>query len=108
MNTNTNLTRFSLAGLFAIVALEIASPASAGIHSDGHGGAVCKGPGSCLVLELDCKGTYTDATDPNGTVYGECDEVAQSRPGQNPGFKVNIKNKRTTVRKPHRVRRYQR
>jgi hypothetical protein len=51
--------------------------ASAGTHPDGNGGAVCKGAGSCLVLQLDCKGTYTDATDKNGTVYGKCSQVAK-------------------------------
>jgi hypothetical protein len=29
------------------------------------------------VLQLDCKGTYTDATDKNGTVYGKCSQVAK-------------------------------
>jgi hypothetical protein len=48
-----------------------------GTHPDGNGGAVCKGFGHCLVLELDCKGTYTDATDSNGTVYGKCSQVAK-------------------------------
>lgn len=51
--------------------------ASAGTHPDGNGGAVCKGSGSCLVLQLDCRGTYTDATDKNGTVYGKCSQVAK-------------------------------
>ena len=52
--------------------------ASAGVLPDGNGGAVCKGHGSCLVLQLDCKGTYTDATDKNGTVYGKCSQVAKA------------------------------
>ncbi len=60
-----------------IVATALTGKASAGTHSDGQGGAVCKGAGSCLVLELDCKGTYTDATDKNGTVYGKCSQVAK-------------------------------
>jgi hypothetical protein len=54
------------------------SASADGTHSDGHGGAVCKGVGHCLVLELDCKGTYTDATDSNGTVYGKCSQVAKA------------------------------
>jgi hypothetical protein len=67
----------SLTVLFAVTAIGSALPgaASAGTNPDGHGGAVCKGFGSCLVLELDCKGTYTDATQPDGTVYGKCDQV---------------------------------
>ncbi len=90
MNTRTNLSRLSLATLFGVVALGLtsfASTANAGTHSTGNGGAVCKGIGSCLVLELDCKGTYTDATDPNGTVYGHCTQTAQVKPG----FKNKVK-----------------
>ena len=60
-----------------IVATALTGKASAGTHPDGNGGAVCKGAGSCLVLQLDCKGTYTDATDKNGTVYGKCSQVAK-------------------------------
>lgn len=52
----------------------------AGTHPTGDGGAVCKGHGSCLVLQLDCKGTYTDATDKNGTVYGKCSQVMKVDP----------------------------
>jgi hypothetical protein len=60
-----------------IAANMLVGNASAGTHPDGNGGAVCKGAGSCLVLQLDCKGTYTDATDKNGTVYGKCSQVAK-------------------------------
>jgi len=60
-----------------IAANMLAGNASAGTHPDGNGGAVCKGAGSCLVLQLDCKGTYTDATDKNGIVYGKCSQVAK-------------------------------
>jgi hypothetical protein len=90
MNTKTNLSRLSLAALFGIAAFGVvssASIASAGTHSTGNGGAVCKGAGSCLVLELDCKGTYTHATDSNGTVYGHCTQTAQVKPG----FKTTVK-----------------
>lgn len=90
MNASINLPRLSLAALFGITALGIASVstgASAGTHPTGNGGAVCKGIGSCLVLELDCKGTYTDATDPNGTVYGHCTQTMQIKPG----FKNKVK-----------------
>ncbi len=99
MNTKTNLTRLSLATLFALAAFGVASTASAGTHSTGNGGAVCKGIGSCLVLELDCKGTYTDATDPNGTVYGHCTQTAQVKPG----FKA-----KTKATNPSRTRKYKR
>jgi hypothetical protein len=75
----------ALSHLVAAFALALlggsAYPGSAsadGTHPDGHGGAVCKGFGRCLVLELDCKGTYTDATDSNGTVYGKCSQVAKA------------------------------
>ncbi len=90
MNATIRLSRLSLATLFGIAALGIVSvstTANAGTHSTGNGGAVCKGAGSCLVLELDCKGTYTDATDPNGTVYGHCTQTAQVKPG----FKTKVK-----------------
>jgi hypothetical protein len=32
------------------------------------------------VLQLDCKGTYTDATDKNCTVYGKCSQVMKVDP----------------------------
>ena len=32
------------------------------------------------MLQLDCKGTYTDATDKNGTVYGKCSQVMKIDP----------------------------
>ncbi|EKF20736.1 hypothetical protein [Nitratireductor pacificus] len=72
-------------GLFTALVIVggLALPGSAsanGTLPDGHGGAVCKGAGPCLVLELDCKGTYTDATDSNGTVYGKCSQVAKIAP----------------------------
>lgn len=74
----------SLAAFFAAAAIGTAalpgSAAADGTHPDGNGGAVCKGIGHCLVLELDCKGTYTDATQPDGTVYGKCSKTAQVAP----------------------------
>ncbi|WP_301555156.1 hypothetical protein [Mesorhizobium ventifaucium] len=33
-----------------------------------------------MVLQLDCKGTYSDATDSNGTVYVKCSQTAQVSP----------------------------
>lgn len=82
MTTKSPFTRLALAAIVAVSAIG-AIPASAladGTHPDGHGGAVCKGIGHCLVLELDCKGTYTDATQPDGTVYGKCSKTAQIAP----------------------------
>jgi hypothetical protein len=70
--------KYIVAGYVALIAVNMfAGNASAGTLPDGNGGAVCKGAGSCLVLQLDCKGTYTDATDKNGTVYGKCSQVAK-------------------------------
>lgn len=80
----TKLTIASLS-LIATLGLFAGGSASAATLPDGNGGAVCKGIGSCLVLELDCKGTYTDATQPDGTVYGKCTKV-QAR---TKGFKAN-------------------
>lgn len=70
--------KYIAAGYAALIlATALTGKAQAGILPDGQGGAVCKGEGSCLVLQLDCKGTYTDATDKNGTVYGKCSQVAK-------------------------------
>ncbi|BCH17299.1 MULTISPECIES: hypothetical protein [unclassified Mesorhizobium] len=78
-----NLKHLSLAAAIVVSAFgSISVPNSAfanGTHPSG-GGAVCKGAGHCLVLQLDCKGTYTDATDSNGTVYGKCSQTAQVSP----------------------------
>ena len=79
----TTLKNLSISVLFALTAIgsvSFAGTASAGTNPDGNGGAVCKGFGSCLVLQLDCKGTYTDATQPDGTVYGKCSKTAQIAP----------------------------
>jgi len=79
----TNFKRISLAAAIVVSAfgsVSVPSSAFAGTHPTGDGGAVCKGHGSCLVLELDCKGTYTDATDKNGTVYGKCSQVMKVDP----------------------------
>lgn len=79
----TPLKNLSISVLFALTAIGSASfagTAYAGTNPDGNGGAVCKGFGSCLVLQLDCKGTYTDATQPDGTVYGKCSKTAQIAP----------------------------
>ncbi len=87
-----SLNRFALASVVAVVASGagmFSGTAFAGTHSDGHGGAVCKGIGSCLVLELDCKGTYTDATQPDGTVYGKCSQTAQIKPGRTGKLRAN-------------------
>ncbi|MER8650646.1 hypothetical protein [Mesorhizobium sp. M0586] len=80
----TNSKRITLAAALIVSAFGSASvPTSAfanGTHPTGDGGAVCKGSGHCLVLSIECKGTYTDATDKNGTVYGKCSQTAQVSP----------------------------
>ena len=77
----TNVKRITLAAALVVSAFgSVSAPAFAGTHPTGYGGAVCKGSGSCLVLQLDCKGTYTDATDKDGTVYGKCSQTAQVSP----------------------------
>lgn len=70
------LTTLATAGI-----MFAAGQASAAIHKDGHGGAVCKGETSCLFLSIDCKGTYIDATQPDGTVYGKCTKVSTRTQG---------------------------
>lgn len=68
MTDISNFKRLSLAAAIVVSAFgSISVPSSAfanGTHPTGDGGAVCKGAGHCLVLQLDCKGTYTDAIDP--------------------------------------------
>jgi len=83
MTNISNFKRLSLAAIVAISAIgsiSVSGPAFAnGTHPSG-GGAVCKGSGHCLVLQLDCKGKYIDATDSNGTVYGKCTQTNQVAP----------------------------
>lgn len=99
MTTNTTILRASLGAVFGLIALGTVSAANAGINPDGNGGAVCKDPGACLVLELDCKGTYTDATQPDGTVYGHCTETARVKPDNNKKFKsIQPQRKRKSKR----------
>jgi hypothetical protein len=56
-----------------------ATLANAAILPDGNGGALCKNtkrqPGSCTLLSIECKGEYTEYTDPQGTTYGKCTKV---------------------------------
>ncbi|TIL64560.1 hypothetical protein [Mesorhizobium sp.] len=84
MTNISNLKRLSIAAAIVVSAFgSISLPGSAfanGTHHPSGGGAVCKGAGHCLVLQLDCKGTYTDATDSNGTVHGKCSQTAQVSP----------------------------
>ncbi|BCH02697.1 hypothetical protein EFV37_25550 [Mesorhizobium loti] len=84
MTNISSFKRLSLAAAIAISAIgsmSMTNPAFAnGTHPTGDGGAVCKGAGHCLVLSIECKGTYTDATDKNGTVYGKCSQTAQVSP----------------------------
>lgn len=80
----TNFKHLSLAAIFAVSAIgSIAAPSAAfagGTHSDGNGGAVCKGSGACLLLSAECKGKYIDATQSDGTVYGKCTQVMKVDP----------------------------
>lgn len=59
-----------VAGYAALIGANLlVGDASAAILPDGNGGAVCKGgDGSCLLLQLDCKGACTDAAEKNGAV----------------------------------------
>lgn len=52
----TNFKHISLAAALVVSAFgSVSAPAFAGTHPTGDGGAVCKGSGSCLVLQLDCR-----------------------------------------------------
>jgi hypothetical protein len=91
MTKFADFKRISLAAAIVVPALgsvSVPSSAFAGTHPTGDGGAVCTGHGSCLVLQLDCKGTYTDATDKNGTVYGKCSQVMKV----DPKSRINLAN----------------
>ncbi|CCV13230.1 hypothetical protein [Mesorhizobium sp. STM 4661] len=83
MTNISNFKRLSFAAAIVVSAFgSVSMPNAAfanGTHPSG-GGAVCKGSGPCLVLQLDCKGTYTDATDKNGTVYGKCSQLMKVDP----------------------------
>jgi len=60
-----SLRRLVLSTIVAIVAsgsAPLSGKSIAGTLPDGRGGAVCKGSRSCLLLSIECKGTYTDAT----------------------------------------------
>jgi hypothetical protein len=83
MTNISNFKRLSLAAAIVVSAFgSISVPSSA--FADGTipsgGGAVCKGHGPCMVLQLDCKGKYIDGTDSNGTVYGKCTQTSQIGP----------------------------
>ena len=68
----TNFKRITLAAALVVSAFgSVSAPASAGILPS-NDGPVCKGHGPCMVLQLNCKGTYVDGTDSSGTVYGKC------------------------------------
>ncbi|MBZ9990092.1 hypothetical protein LB572_23610 [Mesorhizobium sp. BH1-1-5] len=68
----TNFKRITLAAALVVSAFgSVSAPASAGILPS-NDGAVCKGHGACVVLQLNCKGKYVDGTDSSGTVYGKC------------------------------------
>ncbi|RUT94091.1 hypothetical protein EOD23_34105 [Mesorhizobium sp. USDA-HM6] len=68
----TNFKRIALAAALVVSAFgSVSGPAFAGILPS-NDGAVCKGQGPCSQLKANCKGTYVDATDSSGTVYGKC------------------------------------
>jgi hypothetical protein len=79
----TNFKRIMLAAAFVVSAFGSASFSTSvfanGTHPSG-GGAVCKGFGPCTQLKLECKGTYTNGTDSNGTVYGKCSQLIKIDP----------------------------
>ena len=68
----TNFKRITLAAALVVSAFgSVSAPAFAGILP-GSDGPICKGQGPCSQLKANCKGTYVDATDSSGTVYGKC------------------------------------
>ena len=82
MTTKTTIIRASLAALF-LASLPSAPclPPTPGPMPTAMAVRSVRASGSCLVLELDCKGTYTDATQTNGEVYGHCSQTAQAKTG---------------------------
>lgn len=74
----------------AFASLTLANIAQADVLPDGNGGANCKNtkthPGSCTLLQAECKGKYTDATDSTGTVYGKCSKVSRAALKLNAGW----------------------
>jgi hypothetical protein len=78
INERSRLPLATLVGAVALSAASFSTPATAanGTHPSSQGGTICKGGGVCLMLEIECTGTYTDATDPDGTVYGHCPSAA--------------------------------
>lgn len=61
-----------------VAAASLVAPANAGTQVNETTGAVlCKGSSSCNKLKANCGGTYTDATDSNGTPYGKCSKSSQ-------------------------------
>lgn len=85
MNEGSKLSRLSLATFFGLATLGVVSvpptaSAGNGTHPSSQGGTICKGGGVCILLEIDCKGTYTDATDASGTTYGHCSKTSKIDP----------------------------
>ncbi len=90
MTNLSKLKRLSLAAALALSALgTFAGTASADILPDGNGGALCKGSGSCVLLQAECKGKYTDGTQTDGTVYGKCSKTMQVAPGAKLKMRTN-------------------
>lgn len=85
MYERIKLPQLSLATFLGFAALGAASLPTMAIAGNGtnpssQGGTSCKGDGDCLLLEIDCKGTWTDATDAHGTTYGHCSQTSQIDP----------------------------
>lgn len=97
MYERKRLFRLRLATLVGAMALGVVSLSTAAIAANGtnpssQGGTTCKGGGTCLMLEIECTGKYTDATDAHGTVYGHCSKSATA-PKSNLKLKSNSHTK---------------
>ena len=87
-----SLKRLILSSIVAIVAsgsAPFSGTAIAATLPDGNGGALCKGAAFCDKLKQACKGKYTDATQPDGTVYGKCTQTSQTAPGVKAKLRAN-------------------
>ena len=91
--TERTTSRLLLAACLAFAAPVLAFPptmamAANGTNPSSQGGTSCKGDGPCLILEIECKGKYTDATDAHGTTYGHCSQTSQVAPKSKLGIKA--------------------
>ena len=68
----TNFKRITVAAALIVSAFgSVSAPAFAGIPPS-NDDAARKGQGACSQLKVDYNGTYVDATDSSGTIYGKC------------------------------------